>query len=201
MARTVDQANAVARRTAILKAAMRCFSEKGLHQTSLADIGRASGMRPGHIHYYFPSKLSIIQAVNVASTGQIADRIEGLFEKSDDPTSAVLALHEDVEDLRREWEISPLLRIELTAESLRDPALRESTLECSARIERSLLEAARRAIATGQLGPDVEPEAFARMAVLIWNAMGVVRVRDDLDLAAFERTAVALIGNWKANPT
>jgi AcrR family transcriptional regulator len=179
---------------------MRCFSEKGLHETSLADIGKASGMRPGHIHYYFPSKVSIIEAVNEISAGQLAQRIERMFDAAPDAAGAILGLHAEAEDLARDWQINPLLRIELTAETFRNPALRDATRRCSGQTEQAVVEAVRRAVAEGKLGPDIDPAAFARAAVLIWNAMSVIRVWDGADLEGFERTAEALIGNWAKTP-
>ena len=197
MPRTVDRANAEARRTAILRAAMRCFSEKGLHETSLADIGKACGMRPGHIHYYFPSKVTIIQAVNALSADELAGRIEAMFEAAPDLAGAILGLHAQVEDVRRDWEISPLLRLELTAETLRNPALRETAEQCNGRVARVLAETARRAVDDGKLGPGVDPEALARVAALIWNAMSLIRIWEGVDYGAYERVAEAMIGNWK----
>jgi hypothetical protein len=135
--------------------------------------------------------------VNELSANELAARIEAMFDTAPDAAGAILGLHAQVEDVRRDWEISPLLRLELTAETLRNPALRETAEQCNGRVARALAETARRGADDGRLGPGVDPEAFARMAGLIWNAMSLIRIWDGVDYGAYERVAAAMIENWK----
>ncbi len=60
MARKVDKEAAERRRDQILKAAGECFSEKGFHQSSMADICARAGLSPGTVYHYFASKDDMI---------------------------------------------------------------------------------------------------------------------------------------------
>ena len=58
-----DQDRAAARRQQVLDAAWERFLRHGFHNTSMAEISRASGMSVGHIYNYFTSKEAVIVAL------------------------------------------------------------------------------------------------------------------------------------------
>lgn len=64
------------RRKQILSAAETCFSRKGFHGASIADIGKLAGVAPGHIYYYFANKEELVAAV-------VASELEAFFELHD----------------------------------------------------------------------------------------------------------------------
>ena len=43
-------------RTAIIKAALKLFTERGFHDTSTAQISRKAGVATGTLFNYFPTK-------------------------------------------------------------------------------------------------------------------------------------------------
>ncbi len=49
-----------AKRKEIVEAAMVCFSQKGFHATSTAEICKEVGMSPGNVFHYFATKDEII---------------------------------------------------------------------------------------------------------------------------------------------
>ncbi|BCJ55313.1 hypothetical protein Asp14428_67880 [Actinoplanes sp. NBRC 14428] len=51
------------RRTQIIEAAVRCFSRRGLDQTSIADITAESGLSAGSIYAHYRNKADLLQAV------------------------------------------------------------------------------------------------------------------------------------------
>jgi AcrR family transcriptional regulator len=64
-------------RQTILQATRRLFTEHGVDNTSLKDIARASGISPGTLFYYYPSKAELIFDV----TDQHFDQVTaGLLE-------------------------------------------------------------------------------------------------------------------------
>lgn len=60
MPRKVDKEGTEKRRQQILKAAGDCFSEKGFHQSSMADICKRAKLSPGTVYHYFGSKDEMI---------------------------------------------------------------------------------------------------------------------------------------------
>ena len=59
----VTEAHRESRREQILIAAWKCFSRKGFHSTSMADVIKEAGLSAGAVYLYFRSKDEIIVAV------------------------------------------------------------------------------------------------------------------------------------------
>jgi AcrR family transcriptional regulator len=51
------------RRKEILDAALRCFSNKGYHETRIDDIVKESGLTKGAIYWYFKGKRELFVAL------------------------------------------------------------------------------------------------------------------------------------------
>lgn len=51
------------RRQQALEAALACISERGIHDTRIADVAVRAGMSPGHVLYYFGSKQRLLAEV------------------------------------------------------------------------------------------------------------------------------------------
>ncbi len=75
----IDQDKMDSRRQEILEAALRCFSRKGFHHTTMRDIFEESGLSAGAVYSYFANKKALIEAVankdreaNSAAFGGIA---------------------------------------------------------------------------------------------------------------------------------
>jgi AcrR family transcriptional regulator len=58
----VTDAHRAARRDEIIDAALRCFSERGIQRTSMADIIEASGLSAGAIYGHFAGKKELFAA-------------------------------------------------------------------------------------------------------------------------------------------
>lgn len=68
-------------REALLDAALTLFRTQGYHNTSMADIGRASGLLKGSIYHYFPGKKELA----VAALDRVIEEVrEKLFRYADD---------------------------------------------------------------------------------------------------------------------
>ena len=61
--RKVDPEKFEARKQQILDAAITCFTRKGFHGTSTAEICAEAGMSPGNLFHYYPTKQAIIAAI------------------------------------------------------------------------------------------------------------------------------------------
>ncbi|MGI9822554.1 TetR/AcrR family transcriptional regulator [Agromyces sp. Marseille-Q5079] len=58
----VTDAHRAARRDEIIDAALRCFSERGIQRTSMADVIEASGLSAGAIYGHFAGKKELFSA-------------------------------------------------------------------------------------------------------------------------------------------
>jgi len=72
-----------ARRMQILEAAWRCFYRKGLHEATMQDIIRTSGLSAGAVYLYFPSKEKIILDAIQTSLGAVRMIVTESVEKDD----------------------------------------------------------------------------------------------------------------------
>lgn len=89
MARKVSKEGTQKRKEQILKAAGKCFSRKGFHQSSMTDICREAGLSPGTVYHYFGSKEEMIvhfaeqqfiEAQQFVEALEYVDSLEGLVD-------------------------------------------------------------------------------------------------------------------------
>ncbi len=92
------------RRAQILSAAWTCFSRKGFHGTSMAEIVRESGLSAGAVYLYFRSKEDLIAATANKAIGQARSVIAQLTitDEPVPPSRAVDRLLVNMTRLHRE---------------------------------------------------------------------------------------------------
>lgn len=73
------------RRQELIAAAVRVFMEKGFHDTTVRDIGRAAGMTQGSIYNYVESKDDILYLVCDQIVTEYQDEARKALENSPDP--------------------------------------------------------------------------------------------------------------------
>jgi AcrR family transcriptional regulator len=123
------------RRKQVLDAAESCFSRRGFHAASMADISRAAGMSAGHIYNYFDSKDAIIAAFVMKNMERVTNLMQDLAQR-EDPLQAVVdnAGEHVLESLDPKTWVMPL---EIFAEASRNPAIAEM-LHCADQRSRQL---------------------------------------------------------------
>jgi len=82
-------------RKAILKAALKLFSQKGYGETTTAEIARKVGISKGLIYNYFPSKDAILESLITESVREALPALK-VSAKTADP-------HSTMEQLIRNW--------------------------------------------------------------------------------------------------
>ena len=126
-----DPSRAEARREQILNAAADCFREHGFHGASIAQIGKAAGMSPGHIYHYFENKEAIIAMI----VGKEVDRLLAMT----DELRAACDVREAMIDRASEGIESALdpqtasLKVEIVAEAARNPRIAQIVREADRR--------------------------------------------------------------------
>ena len=95
-----------ARREALVSAAIEVFIEKGFHNATVRDIGRAAGMTQGTIYNYVSSKDDILYLALDCIVGEYHEHVSRVIETAEDPVArvrgAVLAVSEVMYRRRRE---------------------------------------------------------------------------------------------------
>jgi AcrR family transcriptional regulator len=118
-----------ATRERIVTAALRLFSERGYHGTSVGDIEAAAGLSPrsGALYKHFPSKAAVLEAAmdQVTESFDQADLVLGLFPLGDLRAELTLMARFTLEELRAQQQI---VRVTMK-EGDRFPELREEFRE------------------------------------------------------------------------
>jgi AcrR family transcriptional regulator len=177
------------RRQQILDAALRCFSRGGFHATTTADIVRESGVSQGTLYLYFATKDDIVVAL--ADDRQQGEAFVGALAKGEqDPVEGLwllIALHgrgltdPQRADARR-------VGIQGWGEALRNPRIRQSTLEGLARVRAAIGQLVESGKRSGQFRPDVDAEAVARTLIATFQGLLLqVSWGEPFDLAACGR--------------
>lgn len=67
------------RKKEILEAALKQFSEKGFHDTTVEDIATAAGVAKGTIYLYFPSKEHLLLSLKKGFMAGLVDQLTGII--------------------------------------------------------------------------------------------------------------------------
>jgi AcrR family transcriptional regulator len=86
MPRTQEQNKLLREQTTkkIMEAALKLFSKKGFHGTSMNDIAEAAGVSKGLAYNYFKSKRHLLEAL-LSTIKEMVSEIEVVINKTDDP--------------------------------------------------------------------------------------------------------------------
>src|SRR5688572_3548918 len=148
------------RRRKILDAAERRFSRAGFHRTTMQDVAAESGMSPGNLYRYFPSKDAIVIGLTERDRSDVA-RDFSTFDSGDDfMTSSVKLGRKHFEEEPRE---KAIMCLEIWAESARNPSFAKVCAEFEQFVIARLTEVLRQAQERGEVPASVDPEAVARI--------------------------------------
>ena len=157
--RPVDTAARAERTQQILAAAHRCFVRRGFHAATTAEISEEAGISVAGLYQYFPTKQDLVQALiqrelegdlalieQLGRSGNLLDGLEriGLAIASDAATPD--AAH---------------LRLEILAESARDPDVARVFVAAERRINRALAQVIAKAQDQGSIDPALDAKAVA----------------------------------------
>ena len=160
------------RRQQILDAALRCFSRDGFHATTTADIVRESGLSQGALYLYFATKDDIVVALaDDRHQGELF--LNALAKSEQDPVAGLMLLVElygkTLVDPRR----ADMRRVGIQgwAEALRNPRIHGSLLEGFSSVRAAIAELIERGRRTGQIRPEVDPDAAARTLIAAFQGL------------------------------
>jgi AcrR family transcriptional regulator len=89
-----EQQRAEQRHSRILDAALKVFSRKGYHDSSVDEIADASDTSKGGVYFHFPGKQAIFLALMDRAARRLLDRVEEAIVRESDPVAkAEAGLH------------------------------------------------------------------------------------------------------------
>jgi len=160
----VSEAHIEARRQQILEAANACFSRQGFHQTSVQDICRESGLSPGAVYLYFPSKDHIIAATCLDCQQGIIALIDAAKSQGGSPLQTLdFIMDHGLQMLSGEsfLEVS-MMNVQVWSEAMRSKEIREGLLEASiGTLGHAFSEIFLEAQKQGLVDPQLDSEALA----------------------------------------
>jgi AcrR family transcriptional regulator len=160
---------AEARHRQILEAAAACFSRRGFHQATMQDICAEVGLSPGSVYRYFRSKDELIAALVEADRATHIARIEAVREEPD-LFVAFQALADQTLDSLDDPQKRPLIA-EITAETQRNPHIKELVRRSDMAILDSLAQTLRLAQEHGAIDPDLDPRATAEFLIAVVDGL------------------------------
>lgn len=196
----VSTEHLAARRSGILKAALRCFSRNGLHATSMKDICRAANLSPGAVYRYFEGKEKIVEAL----AEMVGERIHAFLAASATDEITAETLSDRLADLchaldRPENLETMRLYVVLWGEALRRPEVRRIYLRSTATLRRTLAELVMAAQAQGDLDRGLDPKAVSRAFLSLFEGLALQKVcRPELDLGPALAAARSMLAGLSA---
>ena len=129
----ITDAHIEARRQQILEAARACFARQGFHQTSIQDICNESGLSPGAVYRYFPSKDHIIAATCLDCQQWIIALIDAAKSQGGPPLQTLdFIMDHGLQMLSGEsfLEVS-MMNVQVWSEAMRSKEIWDALLEAS----------------------------------------------------------------------
>jgi AcrR family transcriptional regulator len=167
------------RRQHILDAAINCFTRNGFHQTTMKDISKEADVSAGTVYIYFSSKDDIIEAsmrrnqearaARIEATKREGLTLQSLRELWDYYEKRMAKAHTD-----KAWK----LWIQLSAEALRNPRIRESMRANWDDAENQNVELLRRAAEQGIINPDLDCDAIGKMFTALHDGLVLMKIID-----------------------
>lgn len=121
-----DTETAKRRKSQVLESAAECFSLRGFHGSSLAQIAEGAGMSPGHIYHYFKSKEEIIAEIVSNEKNETDLFIEKARQAKNDQDAIDILIDEFslAADIHKNTKRASLT-MEILAEAARNPVISE----------------------------------------------------------------------------
>jgi AcrR family transcriptional regulator len=191
----VSESYLEARRRQIMDAAIACFSREGFHRTTMQDIVAETGLSAGALYRYFPAKEDIVAAIAeerhvqeagaVASAGSDADLRTALHRIA----GATLGRLTDPDEQR--WR---RVTVQVWGEALRDARIMEVVRGGLSEPVAIIAELVRHAQRANTVPDELDPEAFARVCVAIFQGLVLQQAWDpELDVEACIDAAMSLV--------
>ncbi|OGO32689.1 MAG: hypothetical protein A2Z29_04955 [Chloroflexi bacterium RBG_16_56_11] len=194
MSPKVPRAYLEARRAEIMKAAYQCFVEKGFHNTTMQDIYRATGLSPGAVYNYFPSKEDIVIAAVKEFNDWSRSSLESLISKN--PYESLINFLRFWLSYIKQIDIIKSFSVQLDyySAATRNSGIREAVLKNQDATHVKLVELIKQNQQAGVFNPKLDPLAIARAIMSMLFGLAIHKSLDpEVDVDAFGQVCEAMI--------
>jgi AcrR family transcriptional regulator len=133
-----DDQKKAEKRIAIRRAAYRCFTKRGYHQTTVDDICEAAGISKGSFYWYYQSKQAIFHSIldtwGAEVEAELRRHVESALATADVLNAITAALESEIQRNRR---IAPVW-LEFFSQVQRDPEIRVGLVAFHERIRSAI---------------------------------------------------------------
>ncbi len=188
----VTEAHLEARKQQVLGAAACCFSRKGFHRSTMHDICQEADLSPGAVYRYFGGKEEIIEAMVDERRKQGVALIDAARQMGD--TARVLDTLSQIFFTELEDVEGCAVGVELWAEAIRSPRIRELLRDDLRSIRGPFAEIIRAGQARGDISPAADPDAVAEIMVSLFQGLVVQKTLDpDVDVGRYVDAMKAML--------
>jgi len=168
-------------------AAYREIAQRGFEGLRTREVAAEVGVNIATLHYYFPTKESLIRAV----LGHAMGRFRSTLTMSDSPTDQLRSYLRSTRKLLLEEPELGAVMAELALRSVRDDSIGSIMNEMYDVWHATLRGLLRRAVREGRVRPEVESDAVAALIIATLTSMTLPVMRDarrgDLALRQLEK--------------
>ena len=142
----------------IVRGALETIASDKISGTRMREIAKRSGLSQGHLHYYFPAKASLFQAVlDHLSETFVAERTRALHDTSLASRDKLNVFLQQEVDLVRQCADLLLVRLDFLVQGTRDPAIEAKVREMYATWRSDIAEVVAEGVASGAFSSEFAP--------------------------------------------
>ena len=201
MSPKVPKAYLEARKAEIAEAAVKCFKERGFHNTTMQDIYREARLSPGAVYNYFESKEDIV--ATAIKMSQERNREAMASAASGTPEEALMKLGRIYFSCAREVDLAREASFDfaLYSEAFRNPRIRAALRASLEAALKSLAEVVEHNQRLGVLNDRLDAVAIARVLFSILAGTEIHRTLDpDLDLDSYSAVFEEIVKGTFSRP-
>jgi AcrR family transcriptional regulator len=184
---------------ALLDAAVRLFARKGIHETSLADIGAEAGYSRGLANHRFGSRAVLVERLAARTQRSF---VAGLSEPEADADAIVAIADAYIDRVSSGGEEGRAFFVMWGASFAEESSLREVFVADDGRFRDGIEALVRAGQERGKIGADADPIGFATVFVALLRGIGAQVLVDPggVDLEAARATCAQLVRTILATP-
>ena len=163
------------RKTQILAAALKCFSRKGYHQTTMDEIVKEAGLSKGRLYWHFASKrelfLALFGQLFTTETDRLAKMLVSHRGTAEDRLLLALDMMVQMTMTDEMQQALPLI-IDVWVQNRQDPEVNEAAVELFGRFREPMVNLIEDGISSGEFRR-VDADALASILIGMYDGLAV----------------------------